>query len=93
MTVEDEEILLALEASELETPSPRKVIGDRLIYQSRELQRPRQWGSLVLTDFGEARVGQQRYRHTIQPELYRAPEILLHLDWNHKVGHVLGDCP
>ncbi|KAL5356942.1 kinase-like domain-containing protein [Aspergillus floccosus] len=38
----------------------------------------------VLCDFGEARIGANHPHECIQPEIYRAPEILLELSWSHR---------
>ena len=40
--------------------------------------------SPVLCDFGEARIG-QTHNGLIQPELYRAPEVLFNMEWNYSV--------
>lgn len=85
MTIEDESVFIQCAEDEMTEPCPRKRVGDRYIYRTRKLPRPRKWGSPVLTDLGEARAGPQVYRHIVQPELYRAPEILLRMDWDHKV--------
>ncbi|KAK2756125.1 hypothetical protein FQN54_005533 [Arachnomyces sp. PD_36] len=83
--VEDESIFSSFEKSELENPSARKIDGDRVIYKSRELQIPKVHGRPVLCDFGEARTGSDSYHEDIQPYLYRAPEVLLRMRWDHKV--------
>lgn len=59
----------------------------RTIYQSRKLKHPERhaFGLPVLCDFGEARVGRRFSYEEIQPEVYRAPEILLQMEWNHMV--------
>lgn len=63
------------------------MIGDEVIYQSRPFRRSgnlRRFGLPVLTDFGEARIG-DRHHGSIQPDLYRAPEVHLELEWTSKV--------
>ena len=35
----------------------------------------------VLCDFGEAQTGEDSYTEHIQPAVYRAPEVFLHLPW------------
>jgi len=57
--IEDDFILEEFERKELSNPSPRKVDGDHVIYRSRELQISKNPGRPVITDFGEARIGQQ----------------------------------
>ena len=83
LTVDDESILNDFEKAEADEPSPMKVIDDvRTIYGSRKLGLPTDslWGQPVLCDFGEARIGES-HRGLIQPELYRAPEVLFELEW------------
>ncbi len=87
LTVDDDTILENFEKAEAENPSPSKVIDDtRIIYSSRELPHPTGdlWGQPVLCDFGEARIGDS-HSGLIQPELYRAPEIIFEMEWGSKV--------
>lgn len=87
LTVADETILEDFEKDEAENPSPSKVIDDtRTIYCSRKLRLPTGglWGQPALCDFGEARIGDS-HSGLIQPELYRAPEILFEMEWGSKV--------
>ena len=61
-----------------------KFIDDtRTIYGSRKLGLPKDslWGQPVLCDFGQARIGQPK-KGLIQPELYRAPEVLFNMEWD-----------
>lgn len=57
----------------------------RNIYESQDFPTPTHMGLPVLIDYGEARQGNQIYRYLVQPTLYRAPEVLLQMDWDHKV--------
>jgi serine/threonine protein kinase len=87
LTVADKTILEDFEKAEAENPSPSKVIDDtRTIYRSRKLHLPTDdlWGQPVLCDFGEARIGDS-HSGFIQPELYRAPEVLFEMEWGSKV--------
>ncbi|KAI4628192.1 hypothetical protein J4E80_002330 [Alternaria sp. BMP 0032] len=87
LTVNDDTILEIFEKAEAENPSPSKVIDDtRTIYSSRKLPNPTGdlWGRPVLCDFGEARIGDS-HSGFIQPELYRAPEIIFQMEWGSKV--------
>lgn len=52
---------------------------------SRELPIPKKHGRPVLSDFGEARFGQEDYSGDIQPFIYRAPEVALRMRWDSKV--------
>ncbi|EAU38942.1 predicted protein [Aspergillus terreus NIH2624] len=88
LTVEDENIFEDFEQAEKADPSPRKLINDESsIYATRDFRPPRNhaWGYPVLCDFGEARIGANHPHEWIQPEIYRAAEILLELDWSHSV--------
>ncbi|KAB8213561.1 kinase-like domain-containing protein [Aspergillus novoparasiticus] len=42
-------------------------------------------GPMLLSDFGEARVGPGPYHGDIMPLEYRSPEILLHIGWSYPV--------
>ncbi|KAE9972698.1 hypothetical protein EG328_004839 [Venturia inaequalis] len=84
LTVDDKSILDNFEKAEAENPSPKKIIDDvRIIYGSRKFGLPTDslWGQPVLCDFGEARIGKY-HRGLIQPELYRAPEVLFGMEWS-----------
>lgn len=87
LSIDDESLLPEFERAEAEEPSPTKVIDEtRTIYGSRKLGLPKDslWGQPVLCDFGEARIG-QTHKGLIQPELYRAPEVLFNMEWNYSV--------
>ncbi|OBT52082.1 hypothetical protein VE04_07674 [Pseudogymnoascus sp. 24MN13] len=83
--IEDDSILEEFARSELRHPSPRKVDGDRIIYKSRDLVITKNPGRPVITDFGEARIGQQTYDDDIQPFQYRASEVIMGMPWSYKV--------
>ncbi|CAI7568051.1 unnamed protein product [Penicillium crustosum] len=85
LNIEDESLLVEFEEGEKSNPSPRKVVGNKVIYASRELKTTNNHGPPVLCDFGQARFGSARYNGDIQPYIYRAPEILLRTTWNEKV--------
>lgn len=80
--VNDESVLSILEQDELSSPSPRKLDKDRVIYLSRPMFLIK--GEPLLSDLGEACLG-ERYKGIIMPSLYRAPEVILGLEWNNKV--------
>ncbi|KAK6430586.1 hypothetical protein LTR95_013258 [Oleoguttula sp. CCFEE 5521] len=81
----DDEIFRAFEAAERTDPSPRKIDGDRIIYQTRKLDRPKKVGFPVLCDFGEARYWQVTYTDDVQPYQYRAPEVILDIPWSYEI--------
>lgn len=76
-------MLVHFEKAELELPCARKVLDDRIIYQSRAL--PLTMGMPVLCDLGEAVFGDFEYEHDIMPDAYRAPEVILDMKWGYKV--------
>ena len=84
LSIDDKSLILEFERAEVDEPSPTKVIDEtRTIYGSRKLGLPKDslWGQPVLCDFGEARIG-QTHKGLIQPEIYRAPEVLFNMEWN-----------
>lgn len=88
LQVMDTSVLAAFEEAEKIAPTTRKVIDTkRTIYRSRELRHPKRhaFGLPVLCDFGEARIGRRFDYEEIQPEVYKAPEILLQMEWDHMV--------
>jgi serine/threonine protein kinase len=83
--VEDNSILVDFEEGEKSHPSPRKIVGERMIYSSRKLGRTKNHGRPILCDFGQARYGSSTYSGDIQPYIYRAPEVVLRMPWDEKV--------
>ncbi|KAG0645023.1 Serine threonine-kinase SRPK [Hyphodiscus hymeniophilus] len=81
--IEDDSTLSQIEQGELARPIARKLLSDRTIYNSRPM--PFSAGQPVLCDLGEARVGTQKHRGDIMPGIYRAPEVILGMDWDSKV--------
>ncbi|GFN16360.1 hypothetical protein AtubIFM55763_010192 [Aspergillus tubingensis] len=74
---------------ELNEPAPRKHLPDnRTIYATRGM--PFTTGEPMLADLGEARLlptdtGTQTSGSIIMPGLYRAPEVMLNMEWDEKV--------
>ena len=81
----DKSILKGFEDAELDSPSSRKILDGRTIYKSRKFVFPKSTGFSVLCDFGEARRGIFNHNGLIQPEIYRAPEVILDMHWDYKV--------
>lgn len=82
LTIDDKSILTDFDKAEQEGPSPRKAIdAHRAIYASRQFRSPKAglWGEQVLCDFGQARIG-SKHRANIQPEVYKAPEVLFEME-------------
>ena len=92
----------AFEKQELENPSPRKFVDGRVIHTSRPLvPLIYEYGTPVLSDFGEACFGDYNPMVLIQPSVYRAPEVLLGIPftpmvdiWNVgvMVSYYIGQC-
>ncbi|KAG6025638.1 hypothetical protein E4U41_001495 [Claviceps citrina] len=85
--ISDATVLSDFERAELEDPSPRKEVDDgRFIYASRELDMmPKRMGAPVLCDFGSAVVGGVEHVEDVQPNIYRAPEVILQVPWTYSV--------
>ncbi|EME41198.1 hypothetical protein DOTSEDRAFT_73580 [Dothistroma septosporum NZE10] len=83
--IQDDSVFDKYEDSELRDPSARKVLDDRTIYISRDLSPPKEWGAPVLCDFGSAIPGDVEHTEDIQPDIYRAPEVILEIPWSHEV--------
>ncbi|PLB39999.1 kinase-like domain-containing protein [Aspergillus candidus] len=81
--VEDRSVLSRLEEDEVERPVARKVLGDRTIYYSRPM--PSCAGLPILSDLGEARIGNGKHKGDIMPGIYRAPQVILDMDWGSSV--------
>ncbi|KFY47801.1 hypothetical protein V495_01801, partial [Pseudogymnoascus sp. VKM F-4514 (FW-929)] len=81
--IEDASILAAFEKAEIAQPSPRKESGDREIYISRTLDMPKSIGEPVLCDFGSATYGTKINDYDAYPDIYRCPEVMLHLPWSY----------
>lgn len=79
----DTSIFTQIEESELKTPIPRKILPDRHIYLSHSM--PISTGFPVLCDFDQARIGSESQHGDIMPGIYRAPEVILDMEWNEKV--------
>lgn len=85
--IDDDSVFSGLEEEELQHPVLRKD-GDtngRTIYMSRDLRMPKNLGDPVLYDFGSAMLGNQHYSEFIQPNIYRAPEVILGIPWIYSV--------
>ncbi|KAM5501700.1 hypothetical protein McanMca71_005162 [Microsporum canis] len=81
--IDDQSILSQLESDELHYPTSRKKMSSRTIYLSREM--PITQGLPILSDMGEARRVETKQRGIIQPSIYRAPEVMLDMEWDNKV--------
>lgn len=75
----DDLVFTKFEKDELQNPSPRKELDGRVIYLSRELGAP------VLCDFGSAMLGGIEHLEEVQPDIYRAPELILGAPWSYSI--------
>ncbi|OJI84529.1 hypothetical protein ASPTUDRAFT_56425 [Aspergillus tubingensis CBS 134.48] len=75
--------LFEFEEEELRMPTARKVLQDRTIYKSSRF--PPGDGLPLLSDFGEARLGDEEHNEDIMPDPYGAPEVILRANWDYKV--------
>ncbi|KAK3293055.1 kinase-like domain-containing protein [Chaetomium fimeti] len=74
----------AVEEAEMAEPTPRKTYKGHAIYSTRVMELPVPTIP-VLCDFGEARFGSESYGEHAMPDLYRAPEILLRIEWDRMI--------
>ncbi len=83
---EDPSVIEDFVRAQTRNPMPRKVQNGRSIYQSHNNFGPLR-SSLVLPkigDFGLAQYGKNGLqRHPIQPDHYRAPEVMLGAGWTY----------
>ncbi|KAJ5736092.1 uncharacterized protein N7483_001217 [Penicillium malachiteum] len=85
LEIEDQFILESFTQAELKSPSPRKIVNDLPIYNSRCFDLPKVFGRAILSDFGSAVKGDEKRNHDAQPNVYRSPEVMLKTDWSYPV--------
>ncbi|GAM37861.1 hypothetical protein TCE0_033f08139 [Talaromyces pinophilus] len=83
--IADDSVFSDFEEDELQRPVPRKEANGRTIYTSRELRMPKEWGAPVLCDFGSAVPGDIEHLEDAQPNIYRAPEVILEVPWTNRI--------
>ena len=82
----DSSVFTKFEEDELRNPSPRKELDGRAIFLSRELEMiPGKLGAPVLFDFGSAMLGDIEHLEDVQPDIYRAPEVILEVPWSYSI--------
>jgi hypothetical protein len=83
----DASVLTQFENQELNEPSPKKEVDGSVIYLSRKMGTPKAFGAPVLCDFGSAVPLDDglEHREDIQPDVYRAPEVILDIPWTYSV--------
>jgi serine/threonine-protein kinase SRPK3 len=82
LDIQEGDIMIRVELAE---PSLRKVDGDRIIYATRQVEIPDNPSHFILCDFGDAQFGEKTYIGEVMLDLYRAPEIVLGIEWNEKI--------
>ncbi|KAK5990076.1 putative serine/threonine-protein kinase clkA-like protein [Cladobotryum mycophilum] len=82
ITDEDDSVLAKIEKDELELPSARKILPDRIIYRSHTM--PFTHGHAVICDFRSAVIG-EKHTGDVMPGIYRAPEIIMGMEWDCKI--------
>ncbi|KAI1178987.1 kinase-like protein [Nemania sp. FL0916] len=80
----DNSVMAEMEEVELYTPSRRKQADDRTIHQSRMMFGGYGPGPLTICDFGHARIG-EKHRGIAMPAQYRAPEVILDMEWGSSI--------
>ncbi|KAH7085434.1 kinase domain-containing protein [Paraphoma chrysanthemicola] len=79
--IEDQDILKAFVDAEMTSPSPRKTVDDKPIYATRQFGLPKEYGKVVLGDFGSAVCSNEPQIHDAQTDVYRCPEVMLKTEW------------
>lgn len=86
MGFEDPSVIEGFVQAQIHNPMPRKVQDGRLIYRSHNNFGPLRssWVLPKIGDFGLAQYGKNELqRHPIQPDHYRAPEVILGAGWTY----------
>lgn len=81
----DSSIVEQLDTEEIAELSFYKSVNGYNIYRSANFGIPKRFGRSILCDFSLARNGQVEHCHDIQPDPYRAPEVLLEMPWGYPV--------
>lgn len=79
----DESALSRFEEDAVKTPADSKVLKNRIIYTSSRF--PLSNGLPLLSDFGETRFGGKENNEDVMPNVYRAREVILKMNWDHTV--------
>ncbi|OJD14491.1 hypothetical protein AJ78_05175 [Emergomyces pasteurianus Ep9510] len=84
LQIDNTRVFKIFEETELREPAPRKVLENHTIYMTRRI--PGTETLPIITDFGESRlINETRKEESIMPDVYRAPEAILWMEWNDKV--------
>ena len=80
----NETYLSKAEEMEMNSPTPRKVLDDGRVIHTSQIIVPGN-GLPLLSDLGECRFMDRTNNADIMPNSYRAPEVILKMDWDLKV--------
>ncbi|KAH8586811.1 kinase-like domain-containing protein [Bisporella sp. PMI_857] len=81
----DSSIVEQLDTKEIAASNLYQNINGYNLYKSANFGIPTRFGRPILCDFSLARNGQVEHRHDIQPDPYRAPEVILEMPWGYTV--------
>ncbi|KAI0112396.1 CMGC protein kinase [Nemania sp. FL0031] len=81
----DPSIVEQLDTEEITVSSLYISINGYNLYRSVNFGIPKRFGRPILCDFSLARNGQVEHCHDIQPDPYRAPEVILEMPWGYAV--------
>lgn len=81
--VHNNKIFEEFEYGERRCPAPRKELADRTIYISRPMRVTS--GLVQISDLSEARFGDSENTDVVMPDVYRAPEVILGMNWSYPV--------
>ena len=79
----DSSILDQLDTEEIAAASLYKSVDGYNLYRSANLGIPKTFGRPILCDFSLAQNGEVEHCHDIQPDPYRAPEVILEIPWSY----------
>lgn len=84
--IDDDSVFREFEEIELKQPVPRRELEEdgRIVYMSRDLRFPKKLGPPFLCDLGSAILG-DHHSEFAQPNIYRAPEVILGATWSYPV--------
>lgn len=79
----DPSVLEQVDTEEIAASSLYKSINGYNLYKSVNFGISKTFGRPILCDFSLARDGQVKHRQDIQPDPYRAPEVILEIPWSY----------
>lgn len=85
LSLVDSSIIEQLDTKEIAASSLYKNVNGYNLYKSVNFGIPTSFGRPILCDFSLARNGQIEHYHDIQPDPYRAPEVILEMPWSYAV--------